>query len=53
MLANIQSRFVDQAGVNIDTEMTQLIQLQTAYGANARILAAAKEMMDMLLRVGG
>ena len=53
VLANVQSRFVDQAGVNIDTEMTQLIQLQTAYSANARILAAAKEMMDMLLRVGG
>jgi flagellar hook-associated protein 1 FlgK len=32
--------------------MAQLIQLQTAYGANARVMSAAKEMLDMLMRVG-
>lgn len=51
VLNAVQSRYSQDAGVNIDTEMTQLIQLQTAYGANARILTAAKDMMDMLLRV--
>ncbi len=52
VLNAVKSRYSQDAGVNIDTEMTQLIQLQTAYGANARILTAAKDMMDMLLRVG-
>lgn len=53
VLNAVQSRFSDQAGVNIDTELTQLIQLQTAYGANARLLTAAKDMMDLLLRIAG
>lgn len=52
VLNTIQGRLSDQSGVNIDTEMTQLIQLQTAYGANARVMSAAKEMLDMLMRVG-
>ncbi len=49
----VESRFSESAGVSIDTELTQLIQLQTAYGANARLITAAKDMMDMLLRIGG
>lgn len=53
VLNAVQSRFQEGAGVNIDSELAQLIQLQTAYGANARLLTAAKDMMDMLLRIGG
>lgn len=52
VLNSIAARMSDQSGVNIDTEMTQLIQLQTAYGANARVMSAAKEMLDTLMRVG-
>ena len=52
VLSNIEARASDISGVNIDTEMTQLIQLQTAYGANARVMSAAKDMLDTLLRVG-
>ena len=52
VLNAIQSRYSETAGVNIDTEMTQLIQLQTAYGANARVMSAAKQMMDALMSVG-
>ncbi len=52
VLNALQSRFSEQSGVNIDTEMAQLIQLQTAYGANARVMTAAKEMLDMLMRIG-
>lgn len=52
VLNAVRGRFEDESGVNIDTELTLLIQLQTAYGANARILTAAKEMMDLLLRIG-
>lgn len=47
----IQSRFADEAGVNIDQEMSSLVELQTAYAANARVLTSVKDLMDMLLRI--
>ncbi|QEL26277.1 flagellar hook-associated protein FlgK [Bosea sp. F3-2] len=50
-LASIQSRFQETAQVNVDQEMSMLIELQTAYAANARIISTVKEMMDVLLRV--
>ncbi|HEX8417970.1 MAG TPA: flagellar basal body rod C-terminal domain-containing protein, partial [Methylobacterium sp.] len=50
-LATAQSRFATQSGVNIDEEMSNLIALQTAYGANARVLTAARDMLDTLLRI--
>ncbi len=50
-LVTAQSRFANQAGVNIDEEMSKLIELQTAYTANARVLTAARDMLDMLLRI--
>lgn len=50
-LSTIQSRFAESAGVNIDQEMTQLVQLQSAYGANARVMTAVRDMLDMLLRI--
>lgn len=53
VLNAVKAKYSDAAGVNIDTELTELIQLQTAYTANARLISAAKEMMDMLLRIGG
>jgi flagellar hook-associated protein 1 FlgK len=46
-----QSRFASRAGVNIDQEMSNLIALQTAYGANARILTAARDMLNQLLQI--
>ena len=50
-LSSVQARFAEDAAVNIDVEMAQLTQLQNAYAANARVLAAAKEMLDMLMPV--
>jgi flagellar hook-associated protein 1 FlgK len=50
-LAAIESRFAETSGVNIDQEMAQLVQLQTAYGANARVMTAVRDMMDMLMRM--
>ena len=46
----LQERFSETSGVNIDAEMAVLITLQTAYSANARVLTAAREMIDTLLR---
>ncbi|KAA2237578.1 flagellar hook-associated protein FlgK [Salinarimonas soli] len=50
-LSSVEARFADKAGVNIDEEMAQLVQLQTAYGANARVMSAVRDMLDMLLRI--
>jgi flagellar hook-associated protein 1 FlgK len=50
-LAAVQSRFQDTSQVNVDQEMSTLIELQTAYAANARVISTVKELMDVLLRV--
>jgi flagellar hook-associated protein 1 FlgK len=47
----LKQRIADDAGVNVDQEMAYLISLQTAYGANARVMSAVKDMIDMLLRM--
>ncbi|MPZ39965.1 MAG: flagellar hook-associated protein FlgK [Rhizobiales bacterium] len=47
----LQQRFNDSAAVNIDEEMANLLNLQNAYAANARVLTTVKEMLDMLLRM--
>ncbi len=39
------------SGVNMDTEMSNMIQLQNAYGANAKIITAAQAMFAQLLQV--
>jgi flagellar hook-associated protein 1 FlgK len=31
--------------------MSNLVELQNAYAANARIISAVKEMMDLLMRI--
>ncbi len=47
----LQQRFNETAAVNIDEEMANLLNLQNAYAANARVLTTVKEMLDMLLRM--
>jgi flagellar hook-associated protein 1 FlgK len=41
----------ESTGVNIDSEMARLLQLQNAYAANARVMTAVKELFEMLIRV--
>ena len=50
-LATAQSRVASVSGVSIDEEMAKLVQLQTAYSANARVLTAARDLLDTLLRM--
>jgi flagellar hook-associated protein 1 FlgK len=47
----LQARFSATSGVNIDTEMSNLLVLQNAYGANARVMTTVKQMLDTLLQV--
>ncbi len=38
------------SGVNMDTEMANMITLQNAYGANARVITALRSMFNQLLQ---
>jgi flagellar hook-associated protein 1 FlgK len=48
---NLKQRVADQANVNVDQEMANLMTLQTAYGANARVMSAVKDMLEYLMRM--
>jgi len=50
VLSALQQRFNSQSGVNIDTEMSNLIALQNAYGANARVMSTIQQLMSTLLQ---
>jgi flagellar hook-associated protein 1 len=52
VVSALQQRFSDQSGVNIDNEMSNLIELQNAYGANARVMTTIQQMISTLLQVG-
>ena len=52
VVSALQQRFNSQSGVSIDTELSNLIALQNAYGANARVMTTIQQMMAMLLQVG-
>ena len=47
----LQQRVNDASGVNVDQEMANLITLQTAYGANARVMTAVRDMIDSLMKM--
>ncbi len=51
VVSSLQSRFNSTSAVNIDTEMANLLTLQSSYGANARVMSTIKAMMDSLLQV--
>lgn len=48
---SLQARFNDVSAVNIDVEMANLLNLQNAYAANARVASTVKEMLDALMRI--
>jgi flagellar hook-associated protein 1 FlgK len=46
----LQQRLNTASGVNIDQEMSNLISLQTAYSANARVMSTIQQMMATLMQ---
>jgi flagellar hook-associated protein 1 FlgK len=48
----LQQRFNSESGVNIDTEMANLITLQNAYAANARVMTTIQSMLATLNQLG-
>ena len=51
VLNALQQRLNDQSGVNIDTEMSNLIALQSAYSANARVMTTVQQLLATLMQV--
>ncbi|WP_370678159.1 flagellar hook-associated protein FlgK [Pleomorphomonas sp. PLEO] len=47
--SNLKERYDNSRSVDLDTELASLIQLQTSYSANARVLSVAQELMDTLM----
>ncbi len=47
--STLQSKLSNETGVNMDTEMSDMIALQNAYGANAKVMSAVQAMFDQLL----
>lgn len=45
----MQDKLSAASGVSMDTELSHMIALQNAYGANARVISAAQSMWDSLL----
>jgi flagellar hook-associated protein 1 FlgK len=51
VLNALQQRFDESSGVNVDQEMANLVTLQNAYAANARVMSTVKDMLDTLLHM--
>ena len=47
----LQQKLKSESGVNIDTEMANLIALQNTYAANAHVMSVVQTMMTSLLQV--
>ncbi len=50
--AGMDARFQRESGVDPDAEMAQLIRLQNAYAANARVMNTAQQMWEQLQSIG-
>jgi flagellar hook-associated protein 1 FlgK len=52
VLSSLQQRFNQTAGVNIDQEMSDLLNLQNSYAANARVMNTVNAMLTALMQMG-
>jgi flagellar hook-associated protein 1 FlgK len=45
----LADKFQATSGVNVDTEMANLLELQNAYAANARVMSTVRDMLQTLM----
>ncbi|MGJ4926278.1 flagellar hook-associated protein FlgK [Bradyrhizobium sp. HKCCYLS2038] len=50
VVSTLKEKFNATAGVNMDSEMSNLIQVQNTYAANAHIMSVVQSMMQSLLQ---
>ncbi|MGX4770744.1 flagellar hook-associated protein FlgK [Bradyrhizobium guangdongense] len=53
VVSTLQAKFNSTSGVNLDSEMSNLIQLQNAYAANAHVMSVVQSMMNTLIQAQG
>ena len=51
VVSALQQKMNSSSGVNIDTEMSNLISLQNTYAANAHVMSVVQTMMTSLMQV--
>jgi flagellar hook-associated protein 1 FlgK len=51
VVTSLLERYAETSTVNLDEEMSRLMTLQTAYGANARVMTTVQELFDILMRM--
>jgi len=49
----ISQRMTDEYGVNVNDEMARLVELQSAYSANARVISTAQALLNSLMQAMG
>jgi len=47
---SLREKYESDTGVNVDQELADLIALQQAFSANARVLSVTSELMDILIQ---
>ncbi|UWU66822.1 flagellar hook-associated protein FlgK [Bradyrhizobium sp. NC92] len=50
VVSTLQAKFDSTSKVNLDAEMSNLIQLQNAYAANAHVMSVVQSMMNTLIQ---
>lgn len=50
VVSTLQAKFNSTSSVNLDSEMSNLIQLQNAYAANAHVMSVVQSMMNTLIQ---
>jgi flagellar hook-associated protein 1 FlgK len=48
---NLQGQYTSTSSVNMDTQLAQLVQIQSAYTANARVMTVAQAMLTTLMQI--
>ena len=49
VLTSLQGKLTGETGVSMDTELGQMVELQNAYGANAKVISAVQAMFTETL----
>ena len=49
LLSQMQSQYSSAVGVNLDTELSQLVVYQNAYSASARVISTIQSMFEVLM----
>ena len=49
LLANLENQRLSESGVSLDEEMTNLIQFQHSYQANAKMISTVDELLDVVI----